>query len=58
MSRSSSNGDTPKRNEMQFPAFKRDPKTNWSWCNDKGLSNLNRDTGGTKSNKDNPKIDY
>jgi len=52
MAKSSSNGDTPKRYELQFPDFNRNPKTNWTWANDKGLSNLNlkfeSDTGGTK----------
>ena len=41
MSRSSSNGSEPKRFEMQIPDFKRDPKTNWSWANSNGTSNLN-----------------
>lgn len=62
MAKSSSNGDTPKRFELQIPDFKRDPKTNWSWANDKGLSNLNlkfeSGNGESKPQEGKPKIDY
>lgn len=65
MSKSSSNGNTPKRFEMQVPDFNRDKKTNWSWANSNGTSNLNlkfeSDTGNSKPHKseeDKPKIDY
>lgn len=62
MSRGSSNGNTPKRFEVQVPDFKRDPKTNWSWANSNGTSNLNlkfeSDTGGTKPQEGKPKIDF
>ncbi|NHC33797.1 hypothetical protein [Scytonema millei] len=62
MSRGSSNGDTPKRFEAQIPDFKRDQKTNWSWANSNGTSNLNlkfeSDTGNSKPQEGKPKIDY
>ncbi|MBD2305057.1 hypothetical protein H6G17_05955 [Chroococcidiopsis sp. FACHB-1243] len=62
MAKSSNNGDTPRRYETQIPDFKRDPKTNWSWANSNGTSNLNlkfeSDTGNSKPQENKPKIDY
>lgn len=62
MAKSSSNGNTPRRYELQVPDFKRDPKTNWSWANSNGTSNLNlkfeSGNGESKPQGDKPKIDF